>query len=180
VSPHWGKSAQDKQHLFTESPAPNASHYLAIKPSSVPHSTSNCAWAKLIWSRIYCHQQQCWRPKQSKSPLAYLAAQYFFFIINFLLGYIHYMGGFTVTILIRLILYIIYIASIVSTPQPLRHPTCKASAGGFSVLFHIGLWSPSIIYHQLNLLSSPSPFPLIPHPHTHNTYFTVLIFIINI
>jgi hypothetical protein len=35
-----------------------------------------------------------------------------------LLGYIHYMGGFVVTFPIRFILYIIYIALIVSPPQP--------------------------------------------------------------
>jgi hypothetical protein len=47
-----------------------------------------------------------------------------FFIYNFLLGYIHYMGvRLIVTILIRLILYIIYIAFIVSPTQPPLHPT---------------------------------------------------------
>jgi hypothetical protein len=45
-----------------------------------------------------------------------------FVIINFLLGYIHYTGDFIVTIPIRLILYIIYIAPIVSPPQPPPYP----------------------------------------------------------
>jgi hypothetical protein len=45
------------------------------------------------------------------------------FLNKILLGYIHYMGGFIVTILIRRILYIIYIAPIVSPLQPPPHST---------------------------------------------------------
>jgi hypothetical protein len=48
------------------------------------------------------------------------------------------MGGFIVTIPIRLILYIIYIAPIDSPPHPLFTPL-KAIARGFLVLFHIGI-----------------------------------------
>jgi hypothetical protein len=48
----------------------------------------------------------------------------FYYYYKFLLGYIHFTGGgFVVTILIRLMLYIIYIAPIVSPPQPSLHPT---------------------------------------------------------
>jgi hypothetical protein len=48
----------------------------------------------------------------------------FWFLCNkFLLGHIHYKGEFVATILARLMLYIIYIASIVSPPQPPPHPT---------------------------------------------------------
>jgi hypothetical protein len=48
----------------------------------------------------------------------------FNFLTTFLLGYIHYTGGgFIMTILIRLTLYIRYIAPIVSPPQPPPHPT---------------------------------------------------------
>jgi hypothetical protein len=47
----------------------------------------------------------------------------FFFLNKFLLEYIHDMGGFIVTILIKLISYIIYIASVVSPPQPRPDPT---------------------------------------------------------
>jgi hypothetical protein len=59
----------------------------------------------------------------------------FLFFISFLLGYIHYREGFIVTILIRFILYIIYIAPILSPPQlpPAPH---KAIARSFLVLFH--------------------------------------------
>jgi hypothetical protein len=44
-----------------------------------------------------------------------------FFIIKFLLGYIHYPGGFTVTILISLILHLIYIAPLSPLLQPSPH-----------------------------------------------------------
>jgi hypothetical protein len=42
---------------------------------------------------------------------------------KFLLGYVHYGGTFIVIILIRLILYNIYIAPNISPPQPPPHPT---------------------------------------------------------
>jgi hypothetical protein len=66
------------------------------------------------------------------------------------------MGGFIVTIPIRLILYISYITPIISPPQ---HPPCpiKAIVRGFFGLFHIAIWSPSTIYPHLNLFHSPSP-----------------------
>jgi hypothetical protein len=90
------------------------------------------------------------------------------------------MGGFIVTIPIRLILYIIYMAPIVSPPLPFPTPL-KAIARGFLVLFHIGIWSPPTIYHHLNLLSSPSLLSIYPpSPEgTHCAYFIVLVFIIN-
>jgi hypothetical protein len=47
----------------------------------------------------------------------------FAFLNKFLLGYICYGGEFVVTIPIRLILDIIYIAYIVSPPHPPPHPT---------------------------------------------------------
>jgi hypothetical protein len=88
-------------------------------------------------------------------------------------------GGFAVTILIRLILHIIYISPIFSPSQPL--PTIlKAIARGFLVLFHTGIWSPSTIYCHFNFLHSPLPLPLVPPPHTHCTYFRVLVFVISI
>jgi hypothetical protein len=77
-----------------------------------------------------------------------------------------------VTIPISLILYIIYIACL-----PTPH---KAIIRGFLVLFHIDMWSPFTIYHHLNLLPSPFPLQLVALPHTHCTYFTVVIFITNI
>jgi hypothetical protein len=43
-----------------------------------------------------------------------------------------------VIVLIRLILYIIYIAPIATPPNPLPTPL-KAIARGFLVLFHIGI-----------------------------------------
>jgi hypothetical protein len=47
------------------------------------------------------------------------------------------MGGFAVTILIRLILYITYLPHHV-TPNPL-HTLLKAITRGFIALFHIGV-----------------------------------------
>jgi hypothetical protein len=47
-------------------------------------------------------------------------------------------GGFIVKILIRLILYIVYIAPIISPLNPLSAPL-KAIARGFLVLFHVGI-----------------------------------------
>jgi hypothetical protein len=61
-----------------------------------------------------------------------------------------------VTIPIKAILYINYIAPIVSSSQPL--PTLlKAIARDFFVLFHVGICSPLAIYPHLNLLHSPTP-----------------------
>jgi hypothetical protein len=60
------------------------------------------------------------------------------FIFLILLGHIRYTGGFIVTFLIRLILYISYIAPIISPPQPLL-ALLKAIARGFLVLFCIGI-----------------------------------------
>jgi hypothetical protein len=89
-------------------------------------------------SRLYSNvnsQQQC-------SVLHILSDAYylpsFFFIIIFIRIYSLYRVGFTVTILIRLIVYIIYIAPIVSPSHPLPTPL-KAIARGFLVLFHIGI-----------------------------------------
>jgi hypothetical protein len=62
--------------------------------------------------------------------------------------------------------------------NPLPTPP-KAIARGFLVLFHIGIWSPSTIYHHLNLLPSPSPFPLLPlHTYTEpfQFWFSLLTF----
>jgi hypothetical protein len=61
----------------------------------------------------------------------------FFKIHIFLLGYICYIGGFIVSVLVRLTLYLSYIAPIIS----LNHlpTTLKAIARGFFVLFHIGI-----------------------------------------
>jgi hypothetical protein len=55
-----------------------------------------------------------------------------------------------------------------SLPAPL-----KAIARGFLVLFHIGIGSPSTIYHHLNLLPSPSPHPQVP-PYTHTHTLPIL------
>jgi hypothetical protein len=79
-------------------------------------------------------------------------------ILFFLNQDIFIKGGILVTILIRLMLYIIYIALIAFLSQPL--PTSlKAIAGGFLVLFHISIWSPSTIYHHLK-----SPSFILPPP----------------
>jgi hypothetical protein len=59
--------------------------------------------------------------------LSCISALGFTFLINFLLGYIHYTGGFVATIPIRLILYIIYIAPIISPSQPLSPLHLKQS-----------------------------------------------------
>lgn len=61
---------------------PNANHYLSIKPSSATDSFSNCAWAKLIWTRMFkfWQQHESQRLKLSKSPIAYLASQYQSFV----------------------------------------------------------------------------------------------------
>jgi hypothetical protein len=82
-------------------------------------------------------------------------------------------GDFVVTIPIRLKLYIGYIAPIVSLPSPLATPL-KAIPRGCLVLFHIGIQSPFTIYCHLNLLSSPSPLPLVPPhpPHTLCLFFS--------
>jgi hypothetical protein len=44
-----------------------------------------------------------------------------------------------------------------SLPLNLLLTPLKAIARGFFVLFHIGIWSPSVIHCHLNLLPSPSP-----------------------
>jgi hypothetical protein len=62
--------------------------------------------------------------KYRKPKLHIKEATFFInFYYNFLLGYIHYMGGFIATIPIRLILYIIDIPSIVSSPEAPPQPT---------------------------------------------------------
>jgi hypothetical protein len=76
-----------------------------------------------------------------------------------------------VTILIRLILYITCIDSIIS-PLQLLSSLFRAIAGGFSVLFHIGIWSPSTRHpHSFTPPSTNSP-PI------QCTYFTVLSFLL--
>jgi hypothetical protein len=69
-----------------------------------------------------------------------------------------------VTIPIRLILYIIYIALSSLRLNPLPKPL-KAVARGFLVLFHIGIQSPSTIYYNLLLffLSPPTSTPPLAH-----------------
>jgi hypothetical protein len=85
-------------------------------------------------------------------------------LINFFkLGYIHYIGEIH-SDNSSLILHIIYITPIISPFNPLPI-TLKAMSRDFLVLFHIGMWTPSTIYHHLNLLPSPSPL-LLPTPHT--------------
>jgi hypothetical protein len=66
----------------------------------------------------------------------------FNFLGKILLGYIYDPGGFIVTILIRLILYI------TSPPSSLLLTPLKAIVRGFLVLFHIGIWSPIFIYFK--------------------------------
>jgi hypothetical protein len=72
-------------------------------------------------------------------------------------------GGFLGAILIRLILYIIYIVPIV-LPLSLLPTSLKAIARGFRVLFHIGIWSPSTIYRHF--LHPPCSHYYPPHAHT--------------
>jgi hypothetical protein len=83
------------------------------------------------------------------------------------------------TILSKLILYIIYIALSFLCLNLLPTPL-KAIARSFLVLFHISIWSPSIIYCHLSLLPSPSP-PSTSTPYTHivpilQSWFLLLIF----
>jgi hypothetical protein len=85
---------------------------------------------------------------------------FIFNFINFLLGYIHYARGIQTDNSIWLILYISYIISLNLFLTPF-----KAIARGFLVLFHIGIWSLSTIYHHLNLLCSPFPLPLVCSLH---------------
>jgi hypothetical protein len=100
------------------------------------------------------------------------------FFINVLLGYIHCTWGFIVTNPIRIVLYIIYILPVISPPHP-SSPHFKQLQGSL-VLFHIGIWSPSIIYPHLKLLLS-LPLPLVhPFSCTHCAYFITLVFVINI
>jgi hypothetical protein len=101
---------------------------------------------------------------------------YFCFYCKFFIRiYSLYRGGFILTILIGFILYISYITLIVCPPQPSPNPL-KAITRGFFVLLHTGIWSPSVIYHHLNLLHSP--------PLSTNTpplyLFYSLVFFINI
>jgi hypothetical protein len=84
-----------------------------------------------------------------------------------------------VTILIRLILYISYIAPPSSLPFGSLPTPLKAIARGFLVLFHIGIWNLSTIFHHLNLLPSLSPLLLVPFPQ-HYTYFIVVVFDTNL
>jgi hypothetical protein len=81
-----------------------------------------------------------------------------------------------VTIAIRLILYISYIALIVSPPQP-PPLSLKAIARGFFVLFHM-IYEVHLTYTValISIHTSPSSIP----SHTHCTCFIVRFFIINI
>jgi hypothetical protein len=101
-----------------------------------------------------------------------------FFIINFCQYIFIVQGGLLVTILIKLILYIIYISPILSPPS-LLPTSVQATARGFLVLFCTGMWNPSTIYHHLTLLPSPPPCTS-NSPGIHCAYFTILVFIINI
>jgi hypothetical protein len=76
----------------------------------------------------------------------------FFIYKIFIRIYSLYGGGFIVTILIRLILYITYIAPLSVPLNPVPTPL-KAIIGDFLFVFHIGIWSPSTIYYHLNLLA---------------------------
>jgi hypothetical protein len=84
-----------------------------------------------------------------------------------------------VAILIRLVLYLVTFPPsslpLSSLPIPL-----KAIATSFLGLFHRGIWSPSTKYHHINFFPSPSSLLLSTPPHTHCTYFTALISVINI
>jgi hypothetical protein len=74
--------------------------------------------------------------------------------IYFLLGYIHYVGGITVTILIRLFCTLF---TLPPSSLPLNHipAALKVIPRGFLVLFHIGIWNIPI----------PSSFPLVTPLH---------------
>jgi hypothetical protein len=87
-----------------------------------------------------------------------------------------YRRGFIMTIFIRLILYISYIAPIICNLNSLPSPL-KTTARGFFVLFHIGIWSTSTTYAHLNLLHS---LPSHLYPLTQCTCLTVLYFMSNI
>lgn len=83
--PHTGAKLQRTKSLFIfdfKIATPNANHYLSIKPSSATHSCSNCAWAELIWTRMFefWQQHESRRMKLSKSPIASLASQYHSFV----------------------------------------------------------------------------------------------------
>jgi hypothetical protein len=121
-----------------------------------------CIERLLIFGSWFCILLICWSCLWCLGVFFYneiLFSLHFYCI--FIRIYSLYREGFVVTILIRLILHIIYIASIISRPQLPPHP-----ARVFFSQFHIDIWSPSTIYHYLNLISSPSPLPLVP-PHTH-------------
>jgi hypothetical protein len=109
----------------------------------------------------------------------YLGSHLYYYFPFFIMIYSLYRRGFIVTIPIKLILYISYSASTISLSIPSSPPTTfKEIARGFFVLFHIGIWSPSIIFPHLNLFHSLSLLPLVPSPQVNCTYFTVLYFII--
>jgi hypothetical protein len=77
------------------------------------------------------------------------------FYYNFLLGYIHYIWGnsywgFWIG------LYCTLYTSTISPLSPLPTPL-NAIGKGFFVLFHISIWSPLTIFHNLNLLHSSTP-----------------------
>jgi hypothetical protein len=82
------------------------------------------------------------------------------------------MGGFIVTIGLDLH-YSLYIAPIVFLLQPPPHPI-KAIERNLLVLFHIGIGSPSTIYHHLNLLPSHSPLPQGSTTQTHTHTVPIL------
>jgi hypothetical protein len=76
-----------------------------------------------------------------------------------------------VTIPIRLILYISFIACIVTLPSPWTiYNNCKR----FFVLFHIGIWNSSTIYLHLNLLTHPPPPTRTP---LHTVPFFIVLFL---
>jgi hypothetical protein len=81
-----------------------------------------------------------------------------------------------VTIPIRLVRYIIYVAPITSPHQPPSPPHLRAIARGFFVLFYMGMWSPSTIY--ATVISFIHLLPSLVPPHTHCNYFIVLWFLI--
>jgi hypothetical protein len=99
--------------------------------------------------------------------------------LKFVLAYIHDVGGSYWQFWLDLYCTLVSLPPL-SLPLSCLPTPLKATARGFLVLFHIGIWSPSsTIYCHLNLLSSPSSLPLIPSLHTL-AYFTVLVFVINI
>jgi hypothetical protein len=82
-------------------------------------------------------------------------------IINILLGYIHY-GGICSDNSYCHLYCALFTLSPLSLPLSILPTPLKAIARGFLVLFHIGIRSPSIISHCLNLLPSSSPIHTLP------------------